>query len=368
MWLLERFRRFLGDPSPAARRRSGSPEPRPGGAPAGAAGGAPPAASAGEGDGAFAAIARALEIPEPPPPPELDPEADAEEGRSAGSILEHFRKNRPGPASAPSLSLRILNLVAAPDADIGELAGLVSADPALAAGVLTVANSANYRALAETETVREAIARLGFDEVARIAGAVSARTLFNPKLKVELSAHGPAFAALYHRALTVATGAARLAMRLRGGRSDRAFLGGMLHDVGKSIALRSVAALSLEGSLPIRAGDPRLARLLDRVHLEVGGDVHQEWGMPQYLTVMAVRHHDESIPAGEEFIDLHAVRLAAALLDLRSEPAFAARAAAEAAQSAGALALGPLRVRELFAELREIDQRTALAFALEGKR
>jgi HD-like signal output (HDOD) protein len=320
------------------------------------------------GQGPFAPLARALGIPVPAPPPAPAPEAEAEEAARAGEVLEHFRRNRPGPASAPSLSLRIINLVAAPDADIGELSRLVSADPALAAGVLTVANSANYRAVSETETVRDAIARLGFDEVARIAGAVSARSLFNPRLKAELQAYGPAFAALYQRALTAASGAARLSLRRRGGRPDRTFLGGMLHDVGKSIALRSVAALSLEGRLRLRPGDPRLAGLLDRVHLEIGGEVHQEWGMPQYLTVVAVRHHDESVPGDDEFVDLHTVRLAAALLDLRNEPAFAARAAGEAAQSAAALGLTHLQVRELWTELREMEQRNALAFALDGKR
>jgi HD-like signal output (HDOD) protein len=363
---LERVRRLLAGaagPPPGA-----APPPRAGPRPEARPPAAPPPEAAAAGPGDFGPLAAALGIPVPPPEPEPSPEAEAGESRLAGEVLEHFRKNRPGPASAPSLSLRIINLVAAPDADIGELARLVSADPALAAGVLTVANSANYRAVAETQTVREAIARLGFDEVARIAGAVSARSLFNPKLKAELQAYGPAFAALYQRALTAASGAARLAMRQRGGRSDRAFLGGMLHDVGKSIALRSVAALALEGRLRLPAGDPRLARLLDRVHLEVGGEVHQEWSMPQYLTVVAVRHHDPSIPAGQEFVDLHRVRLASALCSLRSEPAFAARAAAEATQSAGALGLDHLQVRELWTELREIEQRTALAFAIDARR
>jgi HD-like signal output (HDOD) protein len=304
-------------------------------------------------------------VAEPPPPAEPEPDPALEE--QAALVLGHFRENRPGPASAPSMSLRILNLVASPDGDIGELSRLVSADPALTAGVLTVANSALYRGVREIETVREALARLGFDEVARIAGALSAKSLFNPRLKAELAAFGPRFGALYHRALTVASGAAWQAMQRRGGRSDRAFLGGMLHDVGKSVALRSVAALSLEGKLALPAGEAPLARLLDQVHLEVGGECHQEWDMPQYLTVIAVRHHDEAVPGGDEFADLHAVRLTAAVHDLRAEPEAAARAAAEVVQSAGALGLTPNAVRALAAELRDVTQRVAAAFSLEHR-
>lgn len=324
---------------------------------------APSAAVPGEDP--FAPFARALGIPVPPTqgaPEGTDPELAS----LVEPVLAHFRENRPGPASAPSLSLRILNLVAAPGTDIAELSRLVSADPATTAGVLTVANSAQHRAVREIETVREAIARLGFEEVARIAGALSARSLFNPRLKAEMAAFGPRFAALYHRALTVATGAATVAMQLPGGRSDRAFLGGMLHDVGKSIGLRSVAALSLQGQLPFGGEDPRLDELLDRVHLEIGGEVHQEWNMPQYLTVIAVRHHDPAVPADEEFRELHAVRLAAALHDLQAEPLRAARAAGEVVQSAGALRLSPHAVRALSAELRGAAQRATSAFAVDG--
>jgi HD-like signal output (HDOD) protein len=318
----------------------------------------------------FTPFAKALGIPEPPAPAapvgvEGEEAEDVRELELAERLLEHFRANRLGPASAPSLSLRILSLVAAPEPDVGELSRLVSADPALTAGVLQVANSAAYRGLMEVETVRDAIVRLGFDEVARVAGALSARSLFNPRMRAEIARYRSTFAALYHRALTIANAAAWEAMQVRGGRADRAFLAGMLHDVGKSVALRSVAALSQEKGVPVPGGGPALDRLLDRVHLEVGAESHQEWGLPQYLTVIAVRHHDREIPADPEFADLHVVRLAGALADLR-DPAVAHRAAAELVQSAAALGRSPLQVRSLGAELRDGEQRVAASFGIEA--
>lgn len=345
-----------GGPAPGAPSPSPSPSPTP------SSGRAAPA-----DDRPFAPFARALGLPVPPAPPDPDTvEPDPDDLALAGRVLEHFRRNRPGPASAPSLSLRVLNLVAAPDADVGDMVRLVSADPALSAGVLTVANSAQYRGREEIETVRAAVVRLGLDEVARVAGAIGAKSLFNPKLKAELAAYGPRFAALYHRALTVASGAAFTALQARGGRADRAFLGGLLFDVGKSIALRSVAALSLED--PATAPDEaRIGRALDRVHGEVGAECHQEWQLPQYLTVIAVRHHERQIPAEPEFVDLHAVRLAGALLDLRDDDT-APRAAAEVVQSAGALGMSALAVRTLDAELRDAAQRVAAAFGIESAR
>lgn len=313
----------------------------------------------------FVPYARALGLEVPPPAPEAA-EPDAEDLQLAERVLDHFRRNRPGPASAPSLSLRLLNLVASPRADLSEMVRLVSADAALSAGVLTVANSIAYRGVDEIDTVRAAVVRLGLDEVGRVAGAVSARSLFNPRLKAELAAHGQRFGALFHRALTVATGAAMLTLGRRDGRSDRAYLGGILFDVGKSIALRSVAAVEAAAGAGAAAVDPaRLDRVLDLVHVEVGGECHQEWSLPQYLTVIAVRHHDREIPAEPEFVDLHAVRLCGALLDLRL-PARAAQAAQEITQSAGALGLAPPAVRALDAELRRAAIRMGTAFGIEG--
>lgn len=382
-----RLRRLLGwgtqdtssrptaQPRPAATGGalpvSAPPAPPPPGGQPHTGGERSPSAGAGEvapvDAPAFAPFAAALGVPVPEQPAPLAEADELEELELAARVLDHCRRHKLGPASSPSLSLRILNLVAAPDAEISELARVISADPALSAGVLNVANSAFYRGLDESQTVRDAVTRLGLDEVGRVAGALSAKTLFNPRLKLEQQAFGPRFTALYRRAVTVGTGAAALAMRQPGARSDRAYLGGMLHDVGRTVALRAVALLTLDGALALELGSPRLERLLDQVHLELGGELHQEWQMPQYLTVLAVRHHDQAIPAEPEFLDLHVVRLAAAVYDLKAEPASAWRAAGELVQSAAALRLDPNAVRALASELAQAEQRVATTFGLEGE-
>jgi hypothetical protein len=89
--------------------------------------------------------------------------------------------------------------------------------------------------------------------------------------------------------------------------------------------------------------------------------------MPQYLTVIAVRHHDPVVPGDPEFVDLHAVRLCGALLDLR-DPFLEARAGREVLQSAGALGLGPRAVRALDAELKAGALRVSKAFGIEPVR
>ena len=314
------------------------------------------------GEPPFACFARVLGVEPPGEVAPLSSEEEAEDARLATLVAERFAVARPEAASSPAIALQILNLVAAPDVEVSELARLVSRDPALSAGALSVANSVVYRGVRELETVREAVARLGLTELGRVAAAVSARTLFSPRARADQAAFGMRWDALFAHAVAVGTAAAAQAQRQRGARSDRAYLGGLLHDVGKSLALRALAGLVADGAVlePDRA---RLERVLDRVHVELGGEAHQIWGLPQYLTVLCVRHHDAAIPAEPEFVDLHLVRLTSALADLR-DPAFAARAAAELVQSAGALGLDPYSVRAILADLRQSEARTGASYAL----
>jgi HD-like signal output (HDOD) protein len=321
----------------------------------GAATGALPACGEKEAHAGFASFAQALGIELPGDPPPLSFEEEREDARLAVLVLERFARARPEPASFPAIALRILNLVASPEAEMVELATLVSRDPALSAGVLSVANSVVFRGLMEIETVRDAAVRLGLAEVGKIAAAVSARTLFSPRLRAEQAAFGDRWRALFRHAVAVGSAAAAFALRHPGARSDRVYLGGLLHDVGKSLALRILAGAFVEGRIAAPEA-ARLERILDRVHVQLGGEAHQAWALPHYLTEICVRHHDEVVPGDRDLVDLHFVRLTSAVADL-GEPAFAARAGREIAQSAAALGFDPYQVRALAAEVRQAQER-----------
>ncbi len=304
----------------------------------------------------FEPFAALLDVPVPLPSEEPDVLEDEEDSLWAARVLEHFSLNRPSPASAPSLSLRVLGLLAEPRTQIGDLVPIISSDPALSAAILAAANSAQHRGVDEVETVRPAVVRLGLQEAARVVGAVAARSLFKPEVRAERQAFPELSAQLYARAVAVAYAAAALGLRLPGARSDRTFLGGMLYDVGRAVALRSFSALAVEdGSSP---SEDRVARVLEAVHVEVGVSCHEIWRLPQFLQELALLHHDAHVPAEPGFVDLHVVRLCGALLELRT-PGTAFRASRELVQSAGALGLGPREVRVVDAELRDALQRAS---------
>src|SRR4051812_38926742 len=162
--MLPLFRKILG------RRRA--PAPRI--ATARQAPGAPPTAD-------FDTFARVCRLALPGPRPAPSPGDD----ELAATILEHALANRAGPEAIPALALQILTVVAAPRMDAQKLAALVGQDPAIAATVVRAANSAANRGVSVIDSLRDAIARLGLEEVGRIAGAVGARSLFNPRLRAQ---------------------------------------------------------------------------------------------------------------------------------------------------------------------------------------
>ncbi|HYD40541.1 MAG TPA: HDOD domain-containing protein [Anaeromyxobacter sp.] len=274
-----------------------------------------------------------------------------EEAATAEAVLEHFEDHRPGPASFPSIALKILEQVRDPRVDAAGLARTIEMDAALSSGLLVLANSAVFRGLSRVETLREAVTRLGLGEVARTAAALSTRSLYR-SVQTEFELFGPIWNRLFYHAVTVARAGADLARLRKLGDPDRVFIGGMLHDVGKSLALRSLAALLLEDE--VRQLDlPAVERVLHDVHVPIGVEAHREWGLPANLAAIAEWHHLPDIAAGPEQTELHVVRLTSALELLRTAPGLSPAAPAEVIGSARALGLGPARVRALRTALAE---------------
>jgi HD-like signal output (HDOD) protein len=288
------------------------------------------------------------------PIPEVQPLTPGQVEREldlAQRVLTHFRTNRPAPSALPAISLQVLNLVAEPDLSLGELSRVVSQDPAFSAAILKVANSPAYAGAQEIQTLRDAVSRLGLVEVGRVAGMVSARSLFQPQVRNEFSAFGSRWNDIFAESVAGARGAAWLTLRLKKARSDHAFLAGILHDLGRSVALRSVAALEFAGH-SFELEGTEIDRVVERVHVEIGGELHADWSLPRFPTLVAMRHHELGLPADGEYVDVHAVRLCSALVQVRRQPWRVNQVRAEVDESCRALRLDGFVLRTLDTQLR----------------
>ncbi len=172
---------------------------------------------------------------------------------------------------------------------VSEVARLVGADPALAARVLQIVNSAFFRLARRITKIEQAVSYLGFTVIRNIAMSVEVFSQWPSNAsghlkQAKLQAHVRAVAAAA-RALTVKTPIA-----------DDTMLAGLLHDIGYGVlAQERPAELSASVELAAAAAIPLHEaefRLVGASHAEIGAYLLGIWGLP-YSVIEAVAHHHE---------------------------------------------------------------------------
>ncbi len=197
----------------------------------------------------------------------------------------------------PSLPASVLALNQAVQDErctVDRLLGILQKDPPLSASLLRLANSALYAGDGEVRDLKTAIMRLGFDSVANLGtGAAVIRTMKGSD-RLDLTR-------LWQHSVAVglvARGIARLVKKH--GDAETAFLGGLLHDIGK-IALDQcfpdeyipVVRRIQEGIQSVDAEK----ELLGLDHAEAGSILAAQWVFPEVIIAMIRDHH--APPAGE---------------------------------------------------------------------
>jgi putative nucleotidyltransferase with HDIG domain len=206
------------------------------------------------------------------------------------------------------VALKLRALMRDPRVHAAEVARLIHSDQALATRVMRLANSAYYGAIGPVPELGQAIRRVGFRAVEGVVVAASTQALYRPRTAVEAGL----MSGLWDHALAVATAARRIARDVRRGDPEQAFLAGLLHDIGRAMALRVLGEGNGKAPGERRVLPPeRILRLIDAVHTEVGGQLLEKWGFPPEVVLATRAHHG---PA--EIPDSESVPLAVALGDL----------------------------------------------------
>ncbi len=128
----------------------------------------------------------------------------------------------------PGVSARISQAMQDPDFAISDLARLISADPAIAGGLLNIANSALFRGADICETLQAAIVRLGLQQTRSLVMTLAAKSLFTarrPWIRKRLNV-------MWRHAVEVGAHATVLARLSRNFDSAKGLLLGLLHEIG----------------------------------------------------------------------------------------------------------------------------------------
>lgn len=199
----------------------------------------------------------------------------------------------------PAVAFRIEALLRTGDYGVDDLARLVSSDQVLAADVIRCANSAVYSRGSTSTSVKQAVARVGAKDVAKLA------------LASGLGAHATAagkLASLRRRAWLDALASGLLAQAVAPKRKlapDVAFAAGLLHDFGRVVAIACIEEIvELVPDLPPRT-EKEWDAVVDRYHVELGIVMAARWDLPPLLAdVISLHHGDTSAAADAALVDL----------------------------------------------------------------
>ena len=202
-------------------------------------------------------------------------------------------------------ALRLQQEIAKEEPDIRQVEKLIVSDQSLTAKVLSVSNSSFYRGLQQVETVRNAIVRMGINEVSNIVMLVTHEHSFRSK---DSFVHGM-MRKLWQHSVGCAMGSNWLAKQCGlHAMAHEAFFGGLLHDVGMLFILTVIDDLKQSNKLKNQPSNALLVEAMDTLHTNHGHTLMAHWNLPQKYSQIARDHHQEEFDPNNLLLAL--VRLA----------------------------------------------------------
>ena len=214
--------------------------------------------------------------------------------------------------SLPAVATKCLGLLRNADFSLRDAAAIIETDPVLAVKLLKLANSAAFGGRDATKTITAAVTRIGLQGLRTFLIESSARKLFSsPDRRI-----ADASAALWTHSVAVAVVARDLMTICGGAEPDLAYLGGLLHDVGKpvvaAILLDAERSVSESKRPPSWISSTDWVAVVQDCHRRVGVALTEKWEMPP--TVRAAVRDCEEFDNSDRLCAANVVRFANALV------------------------------------------------------
>lgn len=209
----------------------------------------------------------------------------------AHRLVKRVREDSLAVPMLPQAASEVLAIANDPSTPLLAVERVVQTDPLLAARVLAVANSARYGST-RVGSLKNALARLGSGTVRDVLyEAVAHAHVFR----------GSGLGAELEHAVGVARIAVSVCQQLRVA-SDHAFVGGLLHDIGRALILGMLDKMREELSPADRA------TIIEVAHARIGAEVAARWKLPQLVADVCLHHHRDPSTAGySQFANIVAV-------------------------------------------------------------
>jgi HD-like signal output (HDOD) protein len=208
--------------------------------------------------------------------------------------------------SLPPLSQNSLLLqreIAKTSPEIRKIEAMIKYDPALTGHLLKIANSVLYKGLVKIGTVKDAILRLGINEIKNIVSWSIHRANFQTKdpfiraYKTRLWSHS----------LSCAMGSVWTAkyLDLEADKIvSKAFIAGLLHDMGTLCLLFALEKAKSDKKIDAYPSQYLLQEMMDKFHPEMGYNLLKHWNLPEEYYIVARDHHAEEFDQSNQLLIL----------------------------------------------------------------
>lgn len=187
----------------------------------------------------------------------------------------------------PLVANRIVSLISDPNTDSKILERAILSDQALTANILKIANSSFYGCLRSINTIASAVVLIGFKGIKALAIAASLKSFYQ---RIDLTEK-----MLWEHSIGAAITAHFLSRKLHCF-SDEAFVGGLIHDIGKNILknqkhelFSKIMQISYNNQIPSVEVEKEL---LGFTHAELGGFIIRKWNLSRSLEEAVMYHHN----------------------------------------------------------------------------
>ncbi len=198
----------------------------------------------------------------------------------------------------PSVYQNIIRVMSDKNSTVEDIANVISKDQAASLRLLQVANSPLFGASRTIETVSNAIMYLGFIEVRNIVIALAVINLIEKNKKFKNFNPGD----FWKHSLAVGAAARMIAKHLGKSSLEKAFLAGILHDIGKLVLLTYFEDEYIKVTKYIEKNKIFLINaekeILGFTHCEIGNKLLKKWNLSDYL-INAVTYHEEGLIKGK---------------------------------------------------------------------
>jgi len=203
-----------------------------------------------------------------------------------------------------TVAVKLQQLLATRSFEIDDVIELISEDQSLSGRVLKVANSSYYAGLTKIATIKDAIIRLGAQEIANMAMLASQFEFYNsPNETLNRMMQN-----LWSHALACGVGAKWLTRKAGyPGMAAEAFMGGLMHDIGSLALLKVLDDILKSNETSVLFSDQLINEIIEAMHEEVGYTLMKAWNFPDFYCDIAHTHHTEEF--NHSNILLVAVRL-----------------------------------------------------------